>query len=34
LGVLWGFRAEEVAASGVPTVRRPEEVLAFVGRVP
>jgi phosphoglycolate phosphatase len=30
LGVLWGFRAEEVAASGVTTVRRPEELLPLL----
>jgi phosphoglycolate phosphatase len=31
LGVLWGFRAEEIAASGVTTVRRPEELLLLLG---
>jgi phosphoglycolate phosphatase len=30
LGVLWGFRAQEVAASGVTTVHRPEELLALL----
>jgi len=32
LGVLWGFRAEEVAASGVTTVRHPEELLPLLTR--
>jgi len=30
LGVLWGFRAKEVAASGVTTVRRPEELISLL----
>lgn len=30
LGVLWGFRAQEVAASGVTTVRHPEELLPLL----
>jgi phosphoglycolate phosphatase len=29
-GVLWGFRPQEVAASGVATVRRPEELLELL----
>jgi phosphoglycolate phosphatase len=29
-GVLWGFRASEVAASGVTTVRSPEALLALL----
>jgi phosphoglycolate phosphatase len=33
LGVLWGFRAAEVAASGVPTVERPEELLPLLTQV-
>jgi phosphoglycolate phosphatase len=32
LGVLWGFRASEVAASGVATVRSPKELLALLTR--
>jgi phosphoglycolate phosphatase len=32
LGVLWGFRAEEVAASGVTTVRHPQELLPLLTR--
>jgi phosphoglycolate phosphatase len=32
LGVLWGFRAKEVAASGVATVQRPEELLSLLTR--
>jgi phosphoglycolate phosphatase len=32
LGVLWGFRAQEVADSGVTTVRRPEELLPLLTR--
>jgi phosphoglycolate phosphatase len=30
VGVLWGFRAQEVAASGVTTVRHPEELLPLL----
>lgn len=33
LGVLWGFRADEVAASGVTTVRHPEELLPLLTQV-
>lgn len=34
VGVLWGFRAQEVAAAGVPALRRPEDLLTFLGREP
>ena len=30
LGVLWGFRAQEVAASGVATVQHPEDLLPLL----
>jgi len=30
LGVLWGFRAREVAAAGVPTVQHPRELLSLL----
>jgi phosphoglycolate phosphatase len=30
IGVLWGFRAAEVAASGVPVVRHPNEILSLL----
>jgi phosphoglycolate phosphatase len=30
LGVLWGFRAQEVAASGVTTVRHPDQLLPLL----
>ncbi|MGO8970554.1 MAG: HAD family hydrolase [Myxococcaceae bacterium] len=30
LGVLWGFRAREVAAAGVPTVQHPSELLPLL----
>ncbi len=30
LGVLWGFRAREVAAAGVPTVQHPGELLPLL----
>lgn len=33
LGVLWGFRAKEVAASGVTTVRHPEELVPLLSQV-
>ncbi|MGO9831745.1 MAG: HAD family hydrolase [Myxococcaceae bacterium] len=32
LGVLWGFRAEEVAAAGVPTVQHPSELLPLLAQ--
>ena len=33
LGVLWGFRAQEVAASGVTAVRRPQELVPLLTQV-
>jgi phosphoglycolate phosphatase len=30
LGVVWGFRAQEITASGVTTVRHPEELLPLL----
>ncbi len=30
LGVLWGFRAREVAAAGVPTIQHPAELLPLL----
>lgn len=34
VGVLWGFRAQEVAATGVETLRRPVDLLALLDREP
>ena len=32
LGVLWGFRAREVAAAGVPTIQHPAELLPLLAQ--
>ncbi len=33
VGALWGFRAEEVAASGATTIRHPEDLLPLLAEV-